>query len=65
MSNPEGIAVNRPPLFDGTNYAFWKARMTAFLKSLDWAVWEAVEDGWTPPTVTTKDGTVIPLEKSK
>lgn len=39
--------------------------MTVFLKSLDWAVWEVVADGWTPPTVTESDGIVKPLEKAK
>ena len=36
-----------PPLFDGTNYAYWKVRMRAFLQSLDEKVWQAVEIGWT------------------
>ena len=35
------------PLFDGTNYAYWKVRMRAFLQSLDDKVWHAVEVGWT------------------
>ena len=40
--------------------------MTIFLKSLDWAIWEAVEDGWSPPTLTNdKDGTIEPLKPSK
>ena len=65
MSNPEGSAVNKPPLFDGTNYAFWKAQMTVFIKSLGGAVQGSIEDGWTPPTITAEDSTVKPLEKAK
>ena len=38
-----------PPLFDGTNYAYWKVRMRAFLQSLDEKVWQAVKIGWTKP----------------
>ena len=38
-----------PPLFDGTNYAYWKIRMRAFLQSLDEKVWQAVEIGRTKP----------------
>ena len=38
-----------PPLFDGTNYAYWKVRMRVFLHSLDEKVWQAVEIGWTKP----------------
>ena len=39
-----------PPLFDGTNYAYWKVRMRAFLQSLDEKVWVAVKVEWTKPT---------------
>ena len=38
-----------PPLFDGTNYAYWKVRMRVFLQSLDEKAWQAVEIGWTKP----------------
>ena len=38
------------PLFDGTNYAYWKVCMKAFLQTLDEKVWQAVEIGWTKPT---------------
>ena len=37
-------------LLDGTNYAYWKVRMRAFLQSLDEKVWQAVEIGQTKPT---------------
>ena len=39
-----------PHLFDGTNYAYWKVRMRAFLQSLDEKMWQAMEIGWTKPT---------------
>ena len=42
-----GQSLIIPPLFDGTNYAYWKVRMRAFLQSLDKKVWQAVEIGWT------------------
>ena len=38
------------PLFDGTDYAYQKVRMRAFLESLDEKVWQVVEIGWTKPT---------------
>ena len=41
--------LNAPPYFDGSNYAFWKVRMRAFLCSIDEAMWDAVEIGWTKP----------------
>ena len=37
------------PLFDGTNYAYWKVRVRVFLQSLDEKVWQAIEIGWTKP----------------
>ena len=44
-----GQSLIIPPLFDGTNYAYWKVRMRAFLQSLDKKVWQAVKIGWTKP----------------
>ena len=44
-----GQSLIIPPLFDGTNYAYWKICMRAFLQSLDEKVWQAVEIGWTKP----------------
>ena len=43
------------PLFDGTNYAYWKVHMRAFLQSLDEKVWQAVEIGWTKPKEVPAD----------
>ena len=42
-------------LFDGTNYAYWKARMRASLQSLDEKVWQAVKIGWTKPKEAPAD----------
>ena len=43
------------PLFDGTNYAYWKVRMRSFLQSLNEKVWQVVEIGWTKPTKAPVD----------
>ena len=45
----KGQSLIIPPLFDGTNYAYWKVGMRAFLQSLEEKVWQAVEIGWTKP----------------
>ena len=50
-----GQSLIIPFLFDGTNYAYWKVRMRAFLQSLDEKVWQAVEIGWTKPTEVPAD----------
>ena len=42
-------SLNVPPFFDGNNYAFRKVQMRAFLCSINDAVWDAVEVGWTKP----------------
>ena len=44
-----------PSLFDGTNYAYWKVCIRAFLQSLDEKVWQAVEIGWTKPQEAPAD----------
>ena len=45
MDRSQSLIV--PPYFDGSNYAFWKVRMRAFLFSIDDSVWDAIEIGWT------------------
>ena len=44
-----GQSLIIPPLFDGTNYAYQKVRMRAFLESLDEKLWQVVEIGQTKP----------------
>ena len=44
-------SLNAPLYFDGSNYAFWKVRMRAFLCSIDESVWDAIDIGWTRPEV--------------
>ena len=44
-----------PPLFDGTNYAYWKVHMRTFLQSLDEKVWQAIKIGWTKPKEVPTD----------
>ncbi|XP_068503977.1 uncharacterized protein [Phaseolus vulgaris] len=51
----EGSAVNRPPMFNGLNYAFWKVRMRIFMESIDALIWEAVVNGPYVPMQIVKD----------
>ena len=37
------------PHFDGNNYAYWKVKIKAFLKSIDERVWNSIEYGWEKP----------------
>ena len=36
----EGQSIARPPMFNGGDYAYWKARMKIYLVSVDYDVWE-------------------------
>ena len=50
-----GQSLIIPPLFDDTNYAYWKVRMRTFLLSLDEKGWQAMKIGWTKPTEAPAD----------
>ena len=43
------------PHFDGNNYAYWKVRVKAFLKSIDETVWNSIEYGWEKPTTPVSE----------
>ena len=44
-----GQSLLIPPLFDETNYAYWKVRKKVFLQALSEQVWQAIEVGWIKP----------------
>ena len=50
-----GQSLIIPHLFDGTNYAYQKVCMKAFLHSLDEKVWQVVEIGQTEPKEAPAD----------
>jgi hypothetical protein len=39
-----GMDTSRPPHFDGTNFPYYKARMTCHLKMVDLGVWRVTRD---------------------
>ena len=47
----EGKSTNRPPFFDGTDYAYWKKRMQIFLSTLDFEILNIIEDGYQTPVI--------------
>jgi len=51
----EGSSINRPPLFCGVNYQFWKVRMKSFIHSTHKAIWESIENGPFVPQVKKDD----------
>eukprot|EP00253_Pinus_taeda_P007315 PITA_07315 len=61
MSNYEREASIRPPVFDGTNFVYWKVSVTAYLQSLGTEVWDIIDTGYTFPASSPTD----PAEKKK
>ena len=51
MSSQEGFSTNKAPLFNGTNYTFWKVTMQTYLMLLKLDVWGAIEHGYEKPLV--------------
>lgn len=45
----EGFSIDRPWLFMGKDYCYWKIKMTWFLKSIDYDLWEAIQNGYDIP----------------
>jgi len=41
----EDASINKPPLFTGENYPFWKVRKQIFLESVDRGIWDAILSG--------------------
>ncbi|GAA0159519.1 hypothetical protein LIER_16273 [Lithospermum erythrorhizon] len=55
-------SISRPPLLDGSKYAYWKAKMIAFLRSIDSKTWKSVIAKWMAPTVTNKNVVTVKPE---
>ena len=55
MDNQEREASIRPPIFDGSNFVYWKVRTTTYLQSLGTDVWEIMEGGYTFPSAIPTD----------
>lgn len=57
----EGASLNRPPLFGGEHFSFWKKRIEIFIQSIDLGAWNAIIKG---PFIHTKEvnGELIPKE---
>nr|CCI55295.1 PH01B001G05.18 [Phyllostachys edulis] len=45
----EGIAIGKAPLFDGSNYTYWKIRMLIYLKAVSPSIWKIVNEGYIMP----------------
>ena len=50
-----GQSLLIPPLFDDTNYMYWKVHMKVFLQVLGEKQWQAAEVGWIKPMKASVD----------
>ncbi|VFQ76179.1 unnamed protein product [Cuscuta campestris] len=41
----EGQSTSRPPLFDGTNYTYWKEWMRIYIRSTNFELWLVIKNG--------------------
>jgi hypothetical protein len=46
----EGQSTNRPPLFNSSDYSYWKTRMTTYIKAQDYLIWKIIVNGSHVPT---------------
>ncbi|VFQ66854.1 unnamed protein product [Cuscuta campestris] len=58
----EGQSTSRPPLFDGTNYSYWKERMRIYIRSTNFQLWLVIKNGEQIPTKKVGETTVPKTE---
>ena len=46
MTSHEGTSTNKAPLFNGTNFGFWKVRKRTYIMDLGEDVWDVIETGY-------------------
>ncbi|VFQ65995.1 unnamed protein product [Cuscuta campestris] len=58
----EGQSTSRPPLFDGTNYSYWKERMRIYIRSTNFQLWLVIKNGEEIPMKKVGETTVPKTE---
>ncbi|XP_068462359.1 uncharacterized protein [Phaseolus vulgaris] len=58
MPFAEGVSINRPSMFGGLNYAFWKIIMNILMVSIDMRIWDAVVNGHFVAMQVVKEETI-------
>ncbi|XP_061361118.1 uncharacterized protein LOC133305029 [Gastrolobium bilobum] len=56
----EGYSTQRPPLFEGKFFNYWKNRMEIFIKAENYQVWNVIENGDFEITKMNDKGDLIP-----
>ena len=55
VGNQEGYFITRPPMFNGIDYTYWKTQMRIFLISMDFELWNLVENGFSKSSLPMID----------
>ena len=55
----EGGSISRSPLYNGSNYPYWKANIKAFIEVLDEKDWRSVLTSRTHPITKDYKGKLI------
>ena len=58
----DGQSSNRPPLFNESNYGYWKARIKIFIQAFDYKMWDIIVSG---PHTSTKIINNVPILKAE
>ncbi|XP_056695347.1 uncharacterized protein [Spinacia oleracea] len=56
----EGYSTQRPPMFSGKYYSYWRNRMEIFIKAEDYQVWRVIEVGDFQVTKLNTSGETVP-----
>ncbi|GAV57416.1 hypothetical protein CFOL_v3_00953 [Cephalotus follicularis] len=65
MNSGESQNIFKPPFFYGNNYSHWKAKMTIFIQSLYYNLWDLIVDGPDLLTTTNESGEKIPKPRTR
>ena len=60
LGHGKGQHINRPLLFNGQYYSWWKARMEDFIQAEDYELWARITKGPLIPTITDSEGNKVP-----
>ena len=60
LGHGQGQHFNRPPLFNGEYYSWWKTRMEDFIQAENYELWVRITNGPLIPTNTDSKGKKVP-----
>ena len=61
---PKGHSTIKPPLFNKSNYDYWKFKMMIYIKSTNTIVWKVIKEGYSSP-IKLESIIILPKLKSE